>query len=212
MAVPFILIDGYNLMHAAGMARQRYGPGDLERCRNAFLNFLTSRIGVRQRARTTVVFDAFEAPADLPRKMSRRGVEIIFPETGGDADTLIEEMIAAHSAPRQLWVVSGDRRLQDAARRRRAHFIESEQFAEELQRRGPQDEQQEQRRSHAEHPKFSGEVPLAETEEWLDVFGDIPEADDLSSDIESEQSWIRELQERIDRQEFLDEPNGDSTR
>ena len=210
MAVPFILIDGYNLMHAVSMARRTYGPGDLKRCRNAFLNYVTSRIGSQQRARTTIVFDAFEAPADLPRRMSRRGVDIVFPHPGGDADTLIEELIAAHSAPRQLWVVSGDRRLQDAARRRRAHFIDSEQFAEKLQRHKLQDGPAEQRRQHAEHPKFSGKVAPGEAEEWLDVFSNIPEANDLNSEVESEQAWIRELQDQINRQEFLDEPTDGS--
>ena len=35
-----LLIDGYNLMHAAGFARVRYGPGDLERCRLRLLNLV----------------------------------------------------------------------------------------------------------------------------------------------------------------------------
>ena len=30
-----LVIDGYNLMHAAGLARATYGPGDLERCHTA---------------------------------------------------------------------------------------------------------------------------------------------------------------------------------
>ena len=31
------LFDGYNLLHAAGLARANYGPGDLERARTALL-------------------------------------------------------------------------------------------------------------------------------------------------------------------------------
>ena len=31
MPLPYHLIDGYNLLHAAGLAREKYGPGDLER-------------------------------------------------------------------------------------------------------------------------------------------------------------------------------------
>ena len=211
MAVPFIVIDGYNLMHAVGMARRSYGPGDLERCRNTFLNYVTARIAVPQRARTTIVFDAFEAPTDLPRQMSWRGVTVAFPKSGGDADTLIEEMIAAHSAPRQLLIVSGDRRLQIAARRRRARFVDSETFADGLERRGPQAAAgQDQRPKRAEHPKFNGELPPAETEEWLALFGDISPTDNLGEEIESEQTWIKELQDLIDRQETLDDPDGSS--
>ncbi len=35
-----LLIDGYNLLHAAGLGRARYGPGDLQRARQALLRKL----------------------------------------------------------------------------------------------------------------------------------------------------------------------------
>jgi len=66
MAQKFLIIDGYNLMHAAGMARERYGPGDLERCRERLLRFLHSRLTAEERKRTTIVFDAWDPPPLMP--------------------------------------------------------------------------------------------------------------------------------------------------
>ena len=68
MATPFRIIDGYNLMHAAGMARRRYGPGDLERYRNRFIRLVAARLTEEERARTTIVFDARDPHVDGPRE------------------------------------------------------------------------------------------------------------------------------------------------
>ncbi len=45
-----------------------------------------------------------------------------------DADALIEQLIEEHHAPRSLLVVSSDHRIQRAARRRRASFIDSDRW------------------------------------------------------------------------------------
>ncbi len=58
MARYYHLIDGYNLMHAAGIARVRYARGDLERCRNRLLLKLSELLTEDERQRATVVFDA----------------------------------------------------------------------------------------------------------------------------------------------------------
>lgn len=170
----YLLIDGYNLMHAVGAARERYGPGDLERRRNRFLNELASRLTERERARATVVFDAGESFSDLPRTYSVERMTISFAFPGSDADSLIEELLAKHSAPRQVQVVSSDHRLQRAAKRRRASFIDSEHFAANLTRRGPIREGRpvEDRAARDLQIKRSGEVPAAELESWLTVFAD----------------------------------------
>ncbi|HCK52509.1 MAG TPA: hypothetical protein DIC23_04775, partial [Planctomycetaceae bacterium] len=66
VATQFLLIDGYNLLHAAGFARKRYGPGQFEKCRQRLLQGLADRLSGEQRGRATVVFDAQQAPADVP--------------------------------------------------------------------------------------------------------------------------------------------------
>ena len=56
-----LLIDGYNLLHAAGLARRRYGPGGLEKARGSLLGFLAASLG-NETSQTTVVFDAAAPP------------------------------------------------------------------------------------------------------------------------------------------------------
>lgn len=127
MATRFRLIDGYNLLHAAGLARDRYGPGQFEKCRRRLLQQLADRLTGEQRARTTVVFDAQHAPPDVPALQRFAGISVVF-SVGSDADSLIEAMLEQHSSPKQVLVVSSDHRLQTAATRRRAEWIKSETF------------------------------------------------------------------------------------
>lgn len=173
MAAPFHIIDGYNLLHAAGLGRMRYGPGDLERVRNRLLSHLRTHLGVEERARTTVVFDARDAPPDRPRRFAVEGMTILFAASGGDADAEIERLIAAHSAPRRIRVVSSDHRLQKAARRRRAAAVDCEVFLAKLDRRGPIDDAQSAAQNRRPPgAKYGGDVSAVETDHWLRVFGD----------------------------------------
>lgn len=194
MAMPFLIIDGYNLMHAAGMARARYGPGELEKRRMRFLKFLSDRLSPEQTGRTTVVFDAADAPAGASRRATIDELEVLFAPEGGDADTLIEELIAAHSAPRQVRVVSGDRRLQTAARRRRSSYVDSESFIAELQRQSSQSKTGRSRRMDRQlEAKYSGRIVEEDTEEWLAVFGEILEAEELTEEADRWQARVDEL-------------------
>jgi predicted RNA-binding protein with PIN domain len=200
------IIDGYNLMHAAGLARRKYGPRQLERCRALLLAWLGKHLTEAERERTTVVFDAAEAPPGLPRQLTAAGITVLFAATGKDADDTIEELIAAHSAPRQIRVVSSDHRLQRGAQRRRGMFCDSEDFVQELTRRGPVKAESPPQRS--EPPSTSEKPPTdvseTETELWLRVFGQIPQAEDLASDAEPSRSITQEdvarLKREIDRE------------
>lgn len=127
MATRYLLIDGYNLLHAAGLARDRYGPGQFEKCRQRLLQEVADRLTAEQRVSTTVIFDAQHAPPDVPSVQRFAGISVVF-SVGSDADSLIEAMLEKHSAPKQVLVVSSDRRLQSAASRRRAEWIKSEMF------------------------------------------------------------------------------------
>ncbi|MHB1155757.1 MAG: NYN domain-containing protein [Phycisphaerales bacterium] len=55
-------------------------------------------------------------------------VELRYSGHASDADTVIEQLIDADHSPRQLIVVSNDRRLMTAARRRRTRAMTSETF------------------------------------------------------------------------------------
>lgn len=177
MARPFLIIDGYNLMHAAGMARRKYGPGELEKSRNELLNFLAYRLSPSERERTSIVFDAGDAPYETPQPIRFVEMSIIFAGRGNDADTVIERLIEQHSAPRQIRLISSDHRLQKAARRRRATAVDSEIFFAQLQERPPRYDTstQSDKARVGEEPKFSGDVSAAETQALLEIFGDVDE-------------------------------------
>jgi predicted RNA-binding protein with PIN domain len=166
----FLLIDGYNLLHAAGMARAHYGPGDLKRCRERLLRHLAGHLSAAEIARTLVVFDAREPPPDRPSRLVIHGMQVLFANPGGDADLAIQESLSEHASPRRVTLVSSDHVLQQAARRHRADYIDSEEFISRLNQR--------RQSSVARKPSDSDDKPSdqltpAEAEHWSRYFGDV---------------------------------------
>jgi predicted RNA-binding protein with PIN domain len=162
-----LLIDGYNLLSAAGILGRGVGPGSLQRARLALLNFLAESLQPREIPRTTVVFDAADPLPGLPRTVSHRGLTVRFASQYEDADELIEELIRTDSAPRRLTVVSSDHRLQRAARRRKAQATDSDAWYAQIVRR-----RQERGKSAAERPARPPVPLLAEdVDYWIRQFG-----------------------------------------
>jgi hypothetical protein len=161
------IIDGYNVLHVVGLLGGAVGPGGLERARLALLNFLAESLDPGEVPRTTVVFDAHDAPWGAPRTMQHRSLTVLFAAQYDDADSLIEELIRRESAPRQLTVVSSDHRLQRAARRRKAGGIDSDVWYAEVVRQRRQRQQ-----TTAEGPERPP-VPLLEehVDYWIKQFG-----------------------------------------
>ena len=164
-----LLIDGYNLLHASGILGRGVGPGGLERSRTALLNFLAASIDERELRRTTVVFDAADAPRGLPRAVGHRGMTVRFASKYDSADEMIEELIRQDSAPKRLTVVSGDNRIQRAARRRRAKAVASDVWFAELIR-----SRQDRAAAAAETP-VRPHAPMLEEDVnyWLRQFGGV---------------------------------------
>jgi predicted RNA-binding protein with PIN domain len=162
-----LLIDGYNLLHVTGLVG-RAGSG-LQGSREALLRFLAAAIEPKELRETTVVFDAAEAPPGLPRTVTHEGMTIRYASDYDDADALIEELIAANNVPRSLTVVSSDHRLQRAARRRRAPFVDSDVwFAEAVRRRD------QSRRATAAAPRRDVQLSANEIDYWLGEFSEEP--------------------------------------
>lgn len=207
MSEPYLIVDGYNLLHAAGMARKTYTGTQLQNARRQLLIYLSRHLTNAERERTTIVFDALDAPVGVSRTMTVEGMLVEFAPPGGDADTVIEEILLSHPAPRSVRVVSSDHRLQKAARRRRGEFVDSDAFVAELEHRGPIAEQARPTASTSEavDPKFGGKAPDEETALWLRVFGEIPEASQLQAEADQWRNWTEELRKELEAE--LDRQN-----
>jgi hypothetical protein len=126
------LIDGYNLLHAMGLLHGRAGPHGLEKARLGLLGRLHGHFGT-DAANVTVVFDATSPPPGVAPDQDYQGIHVRFAVgRGRQADDLIEDLIRGDSAPRGLTVVSDDRRIQVAARRRRCPIVGCNAFLDLL--------------------------------------------------------------------------------
>jgi uncharacterized protein len=168
-----LLIDGYNLLNATGIPSRGKGPGNLERARQALLNTLAESLPEDELPRTTVVFDASESPWGVAKQLNHRGMTVMFASRDEDADTVIERLVAADSAPKRLTVVSSDHRLQRAAHRRKATAVDSDVwFAQLLRDRAARLESQSPGANPtADVPKPEGPLSPGEVEHWLRQFG-----------------------------------------
>ena len=113
--MPF-LIDGYNLLYALGMAGRQTEPQAFERARRELLDRLSAAHGEAARE-VRVVFDAVNVAGDGDNDEEHGGLRVRYTR-GRPADDAIEELIRQEPVPKRLVVVSSDRRIQTAARRR----------------------------------------------------------------------------------------------
>jgi predicted RNA-binding protein with PIN domain len=164
------LIDGYNLLHAMGVVGGRLGPAGLEKARLRLLGLLKGAFGA-EASSVTVIFDAAGAPAGAPEQTNYEGLSVRFAVRHAQADDLIEELIHQASVPGHLTVVSDDRRIRDAARRRRCRDLPCLEFLDELARKRGR-----RRPSPAEDER---QPHATETEHWLEEFADLEEDSDL---------------------------------
>jgi predicted RNA-binding protein with PIN domain len=173
------LIDGYNVMHAGGRLGPKLGPKlgreGFRRARRRFLDELAAALPPEEAQETTVVFDASVPPGDFRLVDRYRGLQVSFALGDENADARIERLIAAHSTPKALTVVSSDHRIRQAAHRRKAAVLTAEDYWERIddlkERQSLQEEPTPKRRKKAaeEHPSDDRAL-------WQEVFGDIDES------------------------------------
>ncbi len=113
-----LLIDGYNLMHAAGYLTSRK-TGRVEPIRRRFLTWLDG-VAAAKGATLVVVFDGFP-----PRPAPAQRVDVRF-SNDRTADDAIETILGL--AGDRPVVVSNDSRLHEAARRAGATAWRCERF------------------------------------------------------------------------------------
>ena len=166
--MPYV-IDGNNLLYAFKKAGAEVSRDELA----ALLNKLA-----QGRQRVSLVFDG-PAPRGMEPHVSISPLlEISFSQKR-KADDLIMEEIEDNTEPRRLIVVSTDRQIRQAARRRRCQIVLSEEFVSLLLEAN---EPPPPPRPREPREKFSGLSP-EESEKWMKIFGiESPKTEDETDD------------------------------
>ena len=155
-----LIIDGYNLLRT--VEKIEAGPesiSDVGLCKiiSAYLQRIDDS--------GQIVFDGI-GPPEKSGFENLRNLEVIFSGRVKDADSVIEDKITASTAPRRLIVVSSDRRLRTAAKKRKAMSLKVEQFWKNI------NTLLNQPGSRSAEPREKREgLSRSETERWLKTFG-----------------------------------------
>ena len=138
-----LLIDGYNLLHQSPSMNIDRGPGWTTRARRRLMHWLSQHLPKPVQEESLVVFDAPKPGVKLDPEQelvelslaadgSKSLIAVRFAVGYEEADQLLIELIARHSHPRKLLVVSSDRAIRTAAQRRRAHDWGSQEWIDAL--------------------------------------------------------------------------------
>jgi uncharacterized protein len=207
------LIDGYNVMHAGGRLGPKLSREGFRRARRRFLDEISAAVGPETAGQTTVVFDALVRPGDFALAATYRGLRILFAFGDENADARIEEIIAGHANARTLTVVSTDRRIRQAATRRRAKVLTADQFWELI------DDLNERKSENArpgkqKTPELEGRhLPIDPSESalWLETFREVADAPAIQAALAPNEalltdSEIAEIEREIERENGLGRP------
>ena len=158
-----VIIDTFNVLHQTGVL-----PPNLAGVDVAGLIDLISRSRFRQ-SRVRLVCDGASKLVDDHADFGLVAIE--FSGHGRTADDVIARHIDRSTAPRRLIIVSSDREVQKAARRRRCVVLSSAQFLSQL----ANDIDRAERAAQLEQPQRPKQFlkPLSErdTAKWMREFG-----------------------------------------
>ncbi len=195
------LIDGYNVMFAAGLLGKRFGPDGFRLIRTRFLNDLASKLGPVESHLTTVVFDAKKLFEGLPSQIRHKGITVFFAVDNPTADERIAELIREHSDPKRLTVISSDNQVRTSARRRKAASVTADDFLTKL----GQAEQKRAEESKASAPEKPSSVSQAETDYWVREFGEVERSGELKAAFQRDPMFpsdeeIEKIEREIERE------------
>ncbi|MCJ8501320.1 NYN domain-containing protein [Desulfatitalea alkaliphila] len=123
-----IVIDGYNLIRQSAWLSE-LDHMDLQAGRDALVDALAAYKKMKPFP-ITVVFDGADAPADLPRRDRRKGIEVRYSRSGELADNVIKRMAARMRE--KLMVVSSDGDVKTYAAARGAAVIDAVDFEKRM--------------------------------------------------------------------------------
>lgn len=108
MSQPWILVDGYSVLHAwPRFATRKARQMSLQQRREMLVGVLR-QYADHSRRRVTVVFDAYAAKHKAEGKEPMHGVEVLFSERGKTADDVIERLVAQVGDKGKILVVTSD--------------------------------------------------------------------------------------------------------
>ena len=153
-----VIIDGYNLLRLVENTDEEFASiSDVQLCR------ILSRYLQMTRREGEIVFDGI-GPPDKTGFNNINNLEVIFSGRSIEADTVIENKIAASTSPKRLIVVSSDNRLRKAARTRKAVTLKCDMFWKNAIK------QLNRKRHVAEPTEKRHGLTQGETEQWLKLF------------------------------------------
>lgn len=154
-----LIIDGHNLRWSIQkVSEESNSITDLQLCH--IVGRYLKLIGEKGE----IVFDGI-GPPDKGGFENIGNLEVLFAGLASDADTVIEDKIRASTAPKRLTIVSSDRKVQAAARARKAEVVKSDVFWTNLQKRLSR------RKTVREPSAKRWGLSESETEQWLRLFG-----------------------------------------
>jgi uncharacterized protein len=165
-----VLVDGFNLLRGI----QHWGPvdsvGQLRLCQ------MLSRWAQVKKKEVTIIFDGPTPPSGYAEQLQQTGIDVRHSGVKHSADDVIIAEIKCCSNPRQLTVVSSDRQIRAAARRRRCEDIKAEDFFGQLWETLQRAEAREETLAEPEEKRKG--LSEEETRWWLREFRLTDEDDD----------------------------------
>lgn len=117
-----VLVDGNNLLHTVRACDPQHPPSRASLC------LWLAEWGRRKRTRIAIVFDGPRPRGAAAQQIGESGISVEFSGAGITADAVIIEKLNQDSAARRLTVISTDRAIARAARRRKAKAERSDEF------------------------------------------------------------------------------------
>ncbi len=155
-----LIIDGYNLLRIIEAESDSAAPMDVKELCDKLRAYLKT---AKENAK--IVFDG-TGPLDKTGIEGGGRLSVIFSGTHREADDIIEDLIRTDSAARLLKVVSNDRRIKHAAKKKKATPVPCDDFWKQLIKTTEQ-----ANRRIAEPKGKAGGITESETDLWMKEFG-----------------------------------------
>lgn len=166
-----LLVDGYNLLFGQGWASQKQNSHpDLQRGRETLVSQLAARTTIEQRPFIWIVFDSLDAPSHLSSTLQMRDMEVLFSREWASADELLQQILASHSNPKSVVVISSDHSVQRKAISRGATPFDQDDWIEAIQTAFDSSKRNDPEAKPTEQGK-DRLVSGKERDEWMKRFG-----------------------------------------